>query len=157
MRILVKGLQPEILPLLRLQPAQAHLAHELTLDTGRLLLDAGPAFMAVELAGGAYRPLLAAGLIQSMGPPAIAWCVVGTAGGAAMLALTRQIGGFLAGYGGDVETGVAPGWPPAARWARLLGFAPTGRPVTRWEAQQPLEVWLRCGRRHGSGEVADGV
>lgn len=151
MTVLIKGLDPDVLPRLRLQPAQQHLAPELTADTARVLLEAGPAFMLVELAGDAWRPLAAAGLLQSMGPPAIAWCLVGAAGGASMLALTRAIRGFLAGYAGPVETGIATGWPPAVRWARLLGFEPTGRPVTRWDATEPLEVWVRQRR-----EVANG-
>ena len=145
-RLVVRPMRPADLPFIRLQPAQRALGPELTPATGDAMRRVGLAFTALENG----RPILAAGLILSMGPPPIAWAVLSTAAGRHLLALSRRVLFVLDGCE-TVETGVDPGFAAGRRWARLLGFHPTGRPVERWDAAGPLEVWRR-GPANGSVE-----
>lgn len=141
--LVLRPMEPADLPWVRLQPAQRILAREMTPATGELLRQTGLAFTALEHA----RPIACAGLIFSMGPPAIGWAVFSKAAGRHFVKLTSWVRFLLAGLDA-VETGVDPDFLPGQRWARCLGFKPTGRPVERWESSA-CELWQRIND-HGA-------
>lgn len=142
--LVIRPLRPADLPWIRVQPAQAAIAPELTPATGELLMATGTGFTALVRG----RPVMAAGVVRSMGPPAIAWAVLGDEARHWLLPLTRAVAGFLAGVGA-CETGVARDFPQGRRWALLLGFRPTGRPIERWETSEPLELFFRTASGDG--------
>jgi len=136
-RLTIRPMRPEDLAAIAVQEAQAAIGPELTPETGAALQAAGVGF--TGLVDG--RPVAIAGVILSMGAPAIAWAVLAETARRWLTPLTRAIRRFLDGFGKAIETGVAKGFAAGARWARLLGFWPTGAPV-RWGAADEL-AWRR--------------
>jgi hypothetical protein len=138
--ITLRRLEPDDLARIDPQPAQEEARPNLTPEVARLLIEAGPAWVACAEG----RPIAAAGAICTMGDLPIAWAVLSEAAGRHMLAITRIVQTILPGLG-RVETGVFSDFPAGRRWARMLGFVPTGRAVDRWQAPPELEVWTRGG------------
>ena len=133
----LRAMQPADLPFVRLQPAQRALAREMTPATAEAMRSAGIAFSVLEHG----RPIAAAGLILSMGPPAIAWAVLSPAAGRHLVRLSGWCRLVLAASE-VVETGVDPSFAAGRRWARLLGFTATGQPVERWDSPGS-ELWRK--------------
>lgn len=146
--LVVRPMEPADLPFIRLQPAQRALARDMTPATGDAMRRVGLAFTVLEHG----RPIMAAGLILSMGPPAIGWAVLSVDAGRHLLALGRRVRVILDGAG-TVETGVDPRFAAGQRWARLLGFHPTGRPVERWDSPA-CELWRRGPAPEGASDGA---
>lgn len=136
MTLELRRLRPCDLPWIKPHPGQPGLARDLTPATAAGLEEAGPAYAFYR----GWRPVAALGLIETMGPPPIAWAVLSLEVGRDLLHLTRYVGRFLGTFEA-VETGVAWGYRDGERWARLLGFTATGRGVSRWDASQPMQVW----------------
>ena len=140
-RLSIRPMQPDDFERIAVQPAQASIGPDLTSATGRDLARAGIGFAAVVDG----VPVVLAGVVLSMGRPAIAWAVLSEAAGGHMTGITRAIGAFLASFGHSVETGVERGFEAGARWASMLGFRPLGYPPDRWEAREDMELWRRPG------------
>ena len=133
----LRAMQPADLAFIRLQPAQRALAREMTPATAEAMRSAGIAFTALENG----RPIAGAGLIFSMQGPPIAWAVLSPAAGRHLIRLTGWCRLALAAPV-TVETGVDPTFAAGRRWARLLGFTATGRPVERWDSPG-CELWRK--------------
>jgi hypothetical protein len=143
--------EPRDLMRLDLQGRQAHLGPFFR-DPGFCLrtLSTGPAW-AFRVGG---RPLAVGGLIATLGPPCIAWGLLSAEAGPFMRrisAAVRRVLDVQAPPG--VEAGIEPGDEGAERWAWLLGFRPTFRPVARWPSDdgRVLSRWLRPAPPGGSG------
>jgi hypothetical protein len=150
--LVVRPMQPADLAFIRLQPEQRALAPQMSPATADHLLLAGLAFTAFDRTG---WPIMAAGLILSMGPPAIAWAVLAPEAGPHLLAIGRRVRVILEAAG-TVETGVDPSFAAGQRWARLLGFRPMGRPVDRWDSPA-CELWRRGPANDNAERASDGA
>ena len=140
-RLSIRPMQPEDLAAIAVQPAQAVIADDLTVETGDALRRAGLAFTA--WAGGV--PIAVGGVLLPMGRRALAWAVLSEAAGRHMRRLTRVVRAFLDSFGRAVDIGVAKGFVPGARWARLLGFRPMNETLEDLDTPENLELWRRPG------------
>jgi hypothetical protein len=90
------------------------------------------------------RPVACAGLLDLGEGRAEAWSMLAADAGASMTALTRALMRGLAAAGfRHVQMTTEADFPPAGRWAAMLGFRRAGR-LTRWLADgRDVEIWER--------------
>ena len=119
----------------RLDPQGRQLEAKLAADPAAVLA-AGPAFAARV----GDVPIAAAGIYESR--PPVAWALMSEAAGPHFVFLTRAVRRYLDLWPG-VVCGVDRTWPAAERWARLVGFEPSGLPFTELDHATPHQLWRR--------------
>ena len=105
-------------------------------DYGRAVLESGPCWTARDAAGW----VLGAGGFQEFGSGyAIAWALMAQGIGRDHMALTRAVRAKIAEAPySRVEALIRDDWPPARRWAQLLGL----RPVFRQHSAELDRFWV---------------
>lgn len=138
--ISVRPFQPEDLGWLFLEPEQqmwlGATSPVLDEDYGRQVRECGPCWTVRDSKGW----VLGAGGFQEFGKGyAIAWALLAQGIGRDHLAMTRVAREWIAAAPYTrVEALIRDDWPPAARWARLLGL----RPVFRRHSAELDRFWI---------------